>query len=226
MEYLSARVRFWLVVLALLLPNCGQSGGGGAPADDGGPDPSAEDAITLSAPAVEPGDSPTSYSWRQQRDGGPEVELEDPRSANPFFRRPQVDQETTLVFIVEVTVDEATFEFDVEVTVQPADGAVGGEPANHAPLADAGPFQAVEVGDTVTLNARGSSDPDGDDLRFVWTQTQASGVDHSGRGHCDRIVCGRRGRHVLFRRGRLRRTGCRPGHHQRPGRVRRRRRIR
>lgn len=41
---------------------------------------------------------------------------------------------------------------------------------NLAPLADAGPATHVFVGDTVTLDGRGSTDPEGDPLAWFWTQ--------------------------------------------------------
>jgi RHS repeat-associated protein len=40
---------------------------------------------------------------------------------------------------------------------------------NGAPVANAGPDQTARVGDTVTLNGAGSSDPDGNALRYQWT---------------------------------------------------------
>ena len=48
--------------------------------------------------------------------------------------------------------------------------------AGGPPTANAGPDQTADVGDAVTLNGTGSSDPDGDPLEFSWAQTSGPGV--------------------------------------------------
>jgi hypothetical protein len=42
---------------------------------------------------------------------------------------------------------------------------------NTAPVANAGPNQAVTAGDLVTLTGAGSTDPNGDTLTYAWTLT-------------------------------------------------------
>ena len=49
-------------------------------------------------------------------------------------------------------------------------------PVNQPPLADAGPDQQVSEGLRVMLNGGNSSDPDGDNLAFSWSQIQGSPV--------------------------------------------------
>jgi hypothetical protein len=42
-------------------------------------------------------------------------------------------------------------------------------------VSNAGPDQAVSVGQTVTLNGGGSSDPDGNTLTYAWSLTAPAG---------------------------------------------------
>ncbi len=67
-------------------------------------------------------------------------------------------------------------------------GLFGGGPGdNAAPTAEAGENQNVNVGDTVTLDGSGSTDPDGDTLVFVWSlSTPPAGTSLTNSSITDR----------------------------------------
>ncbi|OYR41127.1 hypothetical protein DJ82_06365 [Halorubrum sp. Ib24] len=84
-------------------------------------------------------------------------------------------------------------DYAVELTVTDDDGATdtatqtvsvgeAPDPVNQPPTADAGDDQTVAEGDSVSLDASGSSDADGDDLSYDWTQTSGTGVTLSDDG--------------------------------------------
>jgi MYXO-CTERM domain-containing protein len=52
--------------------------------------------------------------------------------------------------------------------------------AGAAPTAEAGLGVLAYVGDTVVLNGTGSSDPEADNLTYVWTQVQGPSVEIEG----------------------------------------------
>ncbi len=110
------------------------------------------------------------YLWTQI--SGPSVVLSDATSIRPTFTAPLLDigdEAASLIFSLVVNDGfESSLADEVTVTVN--------APANSLPLSDAGDNQTVPSGVEVTLNAVGSSDADGQDLGYLWTQISGPSV--------------------------------------------------
>ena len=114
------------------------------------------------------------YTWTQTAPDsgkGSGVALSDATAAGPAFTAPsELLNDVTLTFSLTVndgpnTSTAAT----VDVTVEAG--------TNDAPTANAGAAQTVAEAAAVTLDGSGSSDPEGADLSYTWTQTApASGL--------------------------------------------------
>jgi hypothetical protein len=132
-----------------------------APAtSDAGPDQSADlaDVVTLDATgSTDPDGDPLLYSWVQT--AGSAVTLVGANTAQPSFIAPA----PPTVVRFQLTVDDQNGRTDTDTM----DVLIGVSP----PTADAGPDQTVNLGDTVTLDGTGSTDPEGDTLTFAWEQT-------------------------------------------------------
>ena len=80
---------------------------------------------------------------------------------------------TAVIRVVRVSIGESSIyrevfsEEDLGLVIQ-INGEAPSSTANHPPVSNAGPDQTVEVGETVTLDGRGCSDPDGDVLSYRW----------------------------------------------------------
>ena len=109
---------------------------------------------------------PLTYSW-MQTDGSPTVALTNETTSMPTFTAPTAP--TVLTFNLTVSgsynsIPSGSTNADT-VTVTVAIPTV-----NQRPTAEAGDAQSVAGGGTVTLDGSASSDLDGDDLIYLWTQ--------------------------------------------------------
>ncbi|MDS0295604.1 PKD domain-containing protein [Halogeometricum luteum] len=149
-----------------------------SPVADAGADQTVDEgaSVTLDASGSSDADSDAlTYAWTQT--GGPSVTLSDTSAASPTFTAPDVSADTTLTFEVEVADGNGGTDTDtVTVTVEADEPD---EPTNTSPVADAGADQTVDEGTSVTLDASGSSDADGDTLSYAWTQTDGPTVSLS-----------------------------------------------
>jgi large repetitive protein len=97
--------------------------------------------------------------------------LNDATSATPSFTTPTVTVNTTLIFRLTVTDnDAATASTLAYVTVRNV---------NQLPVANAGPDQTVNEGDTVTL-ASGGTDADGTITSYAWAYVSGPSISLAG----------------------------------------------
>jgi K319L-like, PKD domain len=140
----------------------------GGPTANAGPDQTVSPGalVTLDATGSTDPDLPNdtlTYSWSQL--SGPVVTLSDPSSPTPTFTVPAVPG--ILEFQVQVCDQVSQCSTDTVVAAIFFDGL---------PTANAGPDQTVNSGDTVTLDGSASSDPEGQALTYMWTQTSGPAV--------------------------------------------------
>lgn len=157
-----------LAVLSTLVlaTSCGGDSSGGTtnrpPSADAGSDRSVAvgQTVTLDASgSSDPDGDVLTFTWSlDAAPVGTSAKLSQPGGA-----RTELTPDMPGTYEVTLTATDGSASDSVTVEIE-----VAAPPPNRAPQADAGPDQNVPVGTQVTLDATGSSDPDGDDLDYAW----------------------------------------------------------
>ena len=118
------------------------------------------DTVTLNGIVIDEGSGTLTYSW--SHDSSLAIRLANPASPSTTFIAPEVDEDTAITFTL--TADDGTVTATDSLVVTVTDGPI----LNNPPVADAGRDQAVQEGQTVTLNGA-ATDPDDDSLTYEWS---------------------------------------------------------
>ncbi len=142
----------------------------------------AEVQLDASGSSDADGDTLT-YTWQQT--AGTSVSLTNANSAVASFSVPEVNSDETLSFEVTVSDGEASDTATLAVAI------LAVEPENQAPEAVVAAVDGLQsIGTTVYLDARDSSDPDGDTLTFNWTQVSGPtvSIDNANQARASIVV--------------------------------------
>jgi len=121
--------------------------------------------ILNSTASYDPDDDALTYIWSQT--SGAEVDIIGNKTSKASFTP---TTSGVLGFKVVVSDGKVCVEDSVVVTV---------EGVNSVPFADAGEDISADVGDTIILDGSLSSDPDGDNISYIWSQTKGTLVSLS-----------------------------------------------
>jgi hypothetical protein len=145
-----------------------------APVADAGADQTVAEStpVTLDGSASSGvDDAIDTYLWEQIDTTGVTAVLSDPTVPNPEFTLNDVGADGASVTFQLTVTDQGGLQATDTCVINVTSGN-----SNLAPVADAGADQNVSTGVDVTLDASGSSDPDGDAITYTWKQIAGTPV--------------------------------------------------
>src|SRR5213594_692575 len=142
-----------------------------APVADAGSDVAVTEGTLVILDGSASQGSDLTFEWTQL--AGPAVPLTDPTAPMTSFTAPLLPGRENATLTFQLTVRNASGSSSDMVDVRVAN-------VNQPPFADAGEMQTVREGASVSLDGRNSFDPDGDAIRYQWTQVAGPAVALNG----------------------------------------------
>jgi len=115
------------------------------------------------------------YEWRQT--SGPAVALSSESDDTPSFIAPEGEKTLNYQLVTNDGIDISIADTVTVTVIQESTPVPNPNPStNNAPLADAGNDRTVSTEHLITLDGTQSSDPENDDLTYLWTQVSGTNV--------------------------------------------------
>jgi hypothetical protein len=145
------------------------------PITEAGPDQTVSETQTVNldgSKSSDPDGDKLSYNWKQTG-GDVKINMDSSDGVAASFVAPVTEKEEQVK--IELTVDDSKggkSSDTVNITIKKA---------NQEPVSDAGSDQTADANTEVKLDGSKSTDPDGDNLKFAWSQTKGSDVKLSDK---------------------------------------------
>jgi hypothetical protein len=145
------------------------------PITEAGPDQTVSETQTVNldgSKSSDPDGDKLSYNWKQTG-GDVKIKMDSSDAVAASFVVPVTEKEAQVK--IELTVDDSKggkSSDTVNLTIKKA---------NQEPVSDAGSDQTADANTEVKLDGSKSTDPDGDNLKFAWSQTKGSDVKLSDK---------------------------------------------